>query len=71
MKAILSEVGRVRAAEGGGRYVMEQSPVGCSASDGIVERAIQSVEHQVKVLKSAVERGSEDRSEALDCPMAC
>ena len=32
MKAILSEVGRVRAAEGGGRYVMEQSPVGCSAS---------------------------------------
>ena len=55
MKAILSEVGRVRAAEGGGRYVMEQSPVGCSASNGIVERAIQSVEHQVKVLKSAVE----------------
>ena len=55
MKAILSEVGRVRAAEGGGRYVMEQSPVGCSASNGIVERAIQSVEHQVKVLKIAVE----------------
>ena len=34
---------------------MEQSPVGCSASNGIVERAIQSVEHQMKVLKSAVE----------------
>ena len=56
MKAILSEVGRVRAAEGGGRYVMEQSLVGCSASNGIVDRAIQSVENQV---------------EALDCPMAC
>ena len=55
MKAVLSGVGRVRAAEGGGRYVMEQSLVGCSASNGIVERATQSVEHEVKVLKSAVE----------------
>ena len=54
MKAFLSDLGRVRAAEGGGRYVMEQSPVACSASNGIAERAIQSVEDPVKVLKSAV-----------------
>ena len=34
---------------------MEQSPVGSSASNGVVERAIPSVEQQVRVLKSAVE----------------
>ena len=55
IKAILNEAGRVRATEGGGRCVMEQSPVGSSASNGIVERAILSVEQQVRVLKSAVE----------------
>ena len=55
VKAILSDAGRVRSSEGGGRYIMEQSPVGSSASNGVVERAIQSVEQQVRVLKSAVE----------------
>ena len=34
---------------------MEQSPVGSSASNGVVEKAIQSVEQQVRVLESAVE----------------
>ena len=55
IKAILSDAGRVPSSEGGGRYIMEQSPVGSSASNGVVERAIQSVEQQVRVLKSAVE----------------
>ncbi len=53
--AIIEEAGRVRAAEGGGRYVIEQSPVGSSASNGIVERAILGVEQQARVLKSALE----------------
>jgi hypothetical protein len=53
--AIVEEAGRVRAAEGGGRYVIEQSPVGSSASNGIVERAILGVEQQARVLKSALE----------------
>ena len=44
VKAILSDAGRVRSAEGGGRYLLEQSPVGSSARNGVVERAIQSVE---------------------------
>ena len=48
--AIIEEAGRVRAAEGGGRYVIEQSPVGSSASNGIVERAILGVEQQARVL---------------------
>ena len=51
----VEEAGRVRAAEGGGRYVVEQSPVGSSASNGLVERAILSVEQQARVLNSAVE----------------
>ena len=53
--AIVEEVGRVRSATSQGRYVVEHSPVGSSASNGIVERAIQSVEQQVRVLKSSLE----------------
>ena len=34
---------------------LEQSLVGSSASKGVVERAIQSVEQHVRVLKSALE----------------
>ena len=43
IKAIMEEAGRVRAASGGGSYIMEESPAGSSASNGFVERAIQSV----------------------------
>ena len=55
MKAIVTEVGRVRAAAGGGRMVVESSPVKQSASNGVVERAIGSEEAQVRVPKSALE----------------
>ena len=55
MKAIITEVGRVRAAAGGGRMVVESSPVGQSQSNGIVERAIESVVGQMLVLKDALE----------------
>ncbi len=53
--AIVQEVGRVRSATSPGRYVVAYSRVGRSASDGHVERAIQSVEQQVRVLKSSLE----------------
>ena len=55
MKAIVSEVGRLRAAAGGGRMTVEMSPVGQSQSNGIAERAIQSVEGQARVMKNALE----------------
>ncbi len=32
------EIGKMRAAEGGGRWVVEHSPVEASASNGVVER---------------------------------
>ena len=54
--SIVSEVGRIRAAEGGGRYIVESSPVGSSGSNGVVERAIRSVEQQVRVMKDALEQ---------------
>ena len=38
----------------GGRYIMEQRFVGSSASNGVVEGAIQRVEQHVRVLKSAL-----------------
>ena len=47
---------------------MFPSPVGSSANNGLVDRAIQSVEHQVKIRKGAVDR--EDWNEALDRTMA-
>ena len=53
--SVVTEVGRVRAAAGGGRYIVETIPVGSSASNGIVERAIRSVQQQVRVMRSAVE----------------
>ena len=55
MKSIVTAVGRVRAAAGGGRMTVEMSPVGQSQSNGIAERAIQSVEGQTRVLKDALE----------------
>ena len=38
--AIVEEVARVRALKGGGRFIIENSPVGSHASNGMFERAI-------------------------------
>ena len=54
--SLVEDVERRRAAVGGGRWICENSPVGSSASNGVAERAIiQSVQHQVRVLKLALE----------------
>jgi hypothetical protein len=53
--SIIAEVGRMRAATGGGRWIVENSPVGSSASNGVVERAIRSVQQQARVMKDALE----------------
>ena len=36
--AVLSDIGRLRAAAGGGKWISENSPVGASASNGVAER---------------------------------
>ena len=53
--SIISEVGRMRVASGGGRWLVENSPVGSSASNGVVERAIRSVSQQIRVMKDTLE----------------
>jgi hypothetical protein len=53
--SIISEVGRMRAATGGGKWIVENSPVGSSASNGVVERAIRSVSQQARVMKDGLE----------------
>jgi hypothetical protein len=45
----------MRAATGGGKWIVENSPVGSSASNGMVERAIRSVSQQVRVMKDGLE----------------
>ena len=52
IKDLLSKVGEMRGAE----TVLEQSRTGDSKANGRAERAIQSVEKQVRVLKIATEK---------------
>ena len=55
MKALLSEVSRHRAAAGGGRTVTEHSAVEDSKGNGVIERAVKSIEGQTRVARSALE----------------
>jgi hypothetical protein len=54
-KAVVDAVTRLKAEKGSGRVVPEGSPVASSASDGVVERGIQSVLAQMKSMRSALE----------------
>ena len=54
-KAIVANVGKAKAADGSGKYIVESSPVGSSQSNGMVERGIQSIAAQTKVLVSAAQ----------------
>ena len=54
IKKLVDEIGRRKAAAGG-RWIVESSPVGSHSSNGVVERGIQSVEGQVRVLKDCLE----------------
>ena len=54
---LISEISKVRAEKGGvGRTIEEASPVGSSSSNGVIERGIQSIEEQVRVIVSALEQ---------------
>jgi hypothetical protein len=55
IKAVVADVGKLRAAGGGGKYVVEYSPVGASQSNGVIERGIQSIEGHMRVILDAVE----------------
>lgn len=49
-KAVVEGVGKLKVLDGGGKYIMENSPVGASQSNGVIERGIQSVAGQTRVL---------------------
>ena len=53
--SLVDLIGRIRAARGGGKMHVELSPVHSSASNGVVERGIQAVQGQIRVMRSAVE----------------
>ena len=54
IKTLVESVGRHRA-DGAGRWITEFSPVGKSASNGVIERGIQSAQGHVRVLLDALE----------------
>ena len=55
MRSLLREISKMRAEVGGGRTIPEASPAYSSQSNGLVERGVQSVEAQVRVMRSALE----------------
>ena len=55
-KCLVAEIGKMRAMKGGGKWIVENSQVGASASNGVVERVIQSVQGQIRVMKLALEK---------------
>ena len=70
LRSIVENVGRLKVADGSGRYVVECSPVGASQSKGMIERAIPSVSGPVRVLLSALEE-KWGRTVQLDHPIIC
>ena len=52
IEALIRDVVRARGAVG---TIVEESPVGSSGSNGVVERAVQNVEGVIRTLKSACE----------------
>jgi hypothetical protein len=56
VRSLVDAVGRCRAISGSGKWIVENSPVGASASNGVIERGIQSVQGQVRIIRLALER---------------
>ena len=57
------------ATKGGSRIIIEDSPVESSKSNGVIDRAIQSVQGMIGTIRSAIEeKWMEDRCDS--CRMA-
>lgn len=55
IKYLVKDLVAERGSEPGHRTLVEESPVQSSGSNGVVERAVQSIEGQIRVLKMALE----------------
>ena len=53
LKVLVENVGRLRAAHGAGRMNIENSPAYSSRSNGVIERGVQTVQGQLRVMRSA------------------
>ena len=52
---VVEMVARLRAAKGRIKMVVESSPVHSSKSNGLIERAVQTVQGMVRTMRSALE----------------
>jgi hypothetical protein len=55
VKYLTKDLAAERGNEPGSRTLLEESPVCSSGSNGVVERSVQAVEAQIRVLKLAIE----------------
>ena len=60
IKKLVEDVGKSRGG-GSGRWITEFSPVKSSASNGVVERGIQSAQGQIRVLRAGSRAGGSGR----------
>ena len=54
--SVVEMVARLRAAKGGIKMAVENSPVHSSKSNGLIERAIQTVQWLIRTMKRALLR---------------
>jgi hypothetical protein len=54
VRALAEAVGQMKGIKGSGRWIVESSPVGSSQPNGVVERAVQIIEGQLRVIKLAL-----------------
>ena len=66
IKKLVEDVGRSRGG-GSGRWITEFSPVKSSASNGVVERGIQSAQGQIRVRKDGHESRWKRERAAVEC----
>jgi len=66
IKKLVEDVGRSRG-EGSGRWIAEFSPVKSSASNGVVERGIQSAQGQIRTIKDGLESRWKREIAAVEC----
>jgi hypothetical protein len=70
IKLLVKDLVMERGSEPGHKTLIEESPVQSSGSNGVVERAVQGVEGQVRVLKLALEERLGAKVPASHCIVA-
>ena len=55
LKHLVEDWAKLRSTKGGGKTIIEHSPIKSSKSNGVVERAVQSCQGMIRTLRSALE----------------